>query len=89
MNSWPRWPAIGLGSAALYWLSREIGVTPVPGSSFFREGGTQRSLVRFVFCKTDEVLAEAAGRLAALADGGVGEGRRGRAEAGSRSGWQR
>jgi aspartate/methionine/tyrosine aminotransferase len=49
------------------WLSREIGVTPVPGSSFFREGHELgRKLVRFVFCKTDEVLEEAARRLSAL-----------------------
>jgi aspartate/methionine/tyrosine aminotransferase len=47
------------------WLSREVGVTPVPGSSFYREGGG-RSLVRFVFCKTDEILAEAARRLRGL-----------------------
>jgi aspartate/methionine/tyrosine aminotransferase len=52
------------------WLSREVGVTPVPGSSFFRDGGG-RSLVRFVFCKTEDVLAEATRRLRALgaADG--------------------
>ena len=37
------------------WLSREVGVTPVPGSSFFGDGGG-RSLVRFVFCKTEDVL---------------------------------
>ncbi|MEO7137761.1 MAG: aminotransferase class I/II-fold pyridoxal phosphate-dependent enzyme [Gemmatimonadales bacterium] len=48
------------------WLSREIGVTPVPGSSFFRDGGGGRSLVRFVFCKTDDVLLEAARRLRSL-----------------------
>jgi aminotransferase len=48
------------------WLSREVGVTPVPGSSFFREGGG-RSLVRFVFCKTDDILLEAARRLRSLA----------------------
>jgi aminotransferase len=47
------------------WLSREIGVTPVPGSSFYREGGG-RSMVRFVFCKTEEILAEAARRLRGL-----------------------
>jgi hypothetical protein len=35
----------------------------VPGSSFFRDGGGNRSLVRFVFCKTDDVLLEAARRL--------------------------
>jgi aspartate/methionine/tyrosine aminotransferase len=49
------------------WLSREIGVTPVPGSSFFRDGGG-RSQVRFVFCKTEEILTEAARRLKAAAN---------------------
>jgi aminotransferase len=49
------------------WLSREVGVTPVPGSSFFRDGGDGgRSMVRFVFCKTDDVLLEAARRLGLL-----------------------
>ena len=48
------------------WLSREVGVTPVPGSSFVREGGGGRSLVRFVFCKTDDILQEAARRLRGL-----------------------
>jgi aspartate/methionine/tyrosine aminotransferase len=48
------------------WLSKEIGVTPVPGSSFFRDGGGGRSMVRFVFCKTDEILLEAARRLRTL-----------------------
>ncbi len=47
------------------WLSREIGVTPVPGSSFYRDGGG-RSMVRFVFCKTEDILAEAARRLRGL-----------------------
>ncbi|HEU5041545.1 MAG TPA: aminotransferase class I/II-fold pyridoxal phosphate-dependent enzyme, partial [Gemmatimonadales bacterium] len=75
-------------TAFAVWLSREIGVTPVPGSSFFREGASGRSLVRFVFCKTEDVLAEAAGRLAALA-GGPRPARGGVAEAGQRSGWQR
>ncbi|HEX6107496.1 MAG TPA: aminotransferase class I/II-fold pyridoxal phosphate-dependent enzyme [Gemmatimonadales bacterium] len=70
------------------WLSREVGVTPVPGSSFFRDGGGSRPLVRFVFCKTDDVLAEAAKRLAGLAQGETGR-RRGGTEAGVRSGWQR
>jgi aspartate/methionine/tyrosine aminotransferase len=56
------------------WLSREIGVTPVPGSSFFRDGSERgRSLVRFVFCKTDDILQEAAQRLRALRpDGNTG-----------------
>ncbi len=66
------------------WLSREVGVTPVPGSSFFREGGG-RSMVRFVFCKTEDVLAEAASRLRS-----IGRGVRERPmEAAARSGLQR
>ena len=66
------------------WLSREVGVTPVPGSSFFREGGG-RSMVRFVFCKTEDVLQEAARRLRS-----IGRGDRLReAEAAARSGLQR
>ncbi|HEX2251390.1 MAG TPA: aminotransferase class I/II-fold pyridoxal phosphate-dependent enzyme [Gemmatimonadales bacterium] len=48
------------------WLSREVGVTPVPGSSFFRSGGNGGSLVRFVFCKSDDILLEAARRLRSL-----------------------
>jgi aspartate/methionine/tyrosine aminotransferase len=49
------------------WLSREIGVTPVPGSSFFREGAQGgSSLVRFVFCKTDDILLEASRRLRSI-----------------------
>ncbi|HEU4681027.1 MAG TPA: aminotransferase class I/II-fold pyridoxal phosphate-dependent enzyme [Gemmatimonadales bacterium] len=48
------------------WLSKEVGVTPVPGSSFFRDGDGGRSMVRFVFCKTDEILLEAARRLRTL-----------------------
>jgi aspartate/methionine/tyrosine aminotransferase len=47
------------------WLSREVGVTPVPGSSFFRAGYGER-LVRFVFCKTEDILLEAARRLRSL-----------------------
>jgi aminotransferase len=55
----------GDDTAFAVWLSREIGVTPVPGSSFYRDGGG-RSLVRFVFCKTEDILTEAARRLRGL-----------------------
>ncbi|MEP6687455.1 MAG: aminotransferase class I/II-fold pyridoxal phosphate-dependent enzyme [Gemmatimonadales bacterium] len=57
-------------TAFAIWLSREIGVTPVPGSSFYRDGGG-RTLVRFVFCKTEEILVEAARRLRGLREGGT------------------
>jgi aspartate/methionine/tyrosine aminotransferase len=63
----------GDDTAFAVWLSREIGVTPVPGSSFYREGGG-RSLVRFVFCKTEEILAEATRRLRGLHGSGPADG---------------
>jgi aspartate/methionine/tyrosine aminotransferase len=50
------------------WLSREVGVTPVPGSSFFHDPADGRTQVRFVFCKTDDILLEAASRLRQLRD---------------------
>lgn len=71
------------------WLSREVGVTPVPGSSFYREGGDGgRKLVRFVFCKTEDILTEAARRLRTI--GLATQGREPRPlEPASRSGLQR
>jgi aminotransferase len=45
------------------WLTREIGVTPVPGSSFFSTPDPARRLVRFAFCKREETLRLAAERL--------------------------
>ncbi|MEJ2538575.1 MAG: aminotransferase class I/II-fold pyridoxal phosphate-dependent enzyme [Gemmatimonadota bacterium] len=44
-------------------LTREAGVTPVPGSSFYSEPGRGRSRVRFAFCKRLETLQEASERL--------------------------
>ena len=73
-------------TAFAVWLSREVGVTPVPGSSFFRDGGGGRSLVRFVFCKTDDVLEEAARRLATI--GGARSAGSGERDAAVRSGLQ-
>jgi aminotransferase len=46
-----------------HWLTREIGVAPVPGSSFYRRPADGRTLVRFAFCKTEDLLQEAANRL--------------------------
>jgi aminotransferase len=44
-------------------LTREAGVTPVPGSSFYSEPERGRNLVRFAFCKRLETLERAAERL--------------------------
>jgi aminotransferase len=44
-------------------LTREAGVTPVPGSSFYSEPDRGRSRVRFAFCKRIETLERAAERL--------------------------
>ena len=47
------------------WLTSDVGVAPVPGSSFFRPGSTGGSkLVRFAFCKKHETLLAAGERLA-------------------------
>jgi aminotransferase len=46
-----------------HWLARERGVAPVPGSSFFSQAELGRRYVRFVFCKTDDLLLEATARL--------------------------
>lgn len=49
------------------WLTQEVGVAPVPGSSFFASPDPSRRLVRFAFCKREETLRAAATRLQALA----------------------
>ncbi len=51
------------------WLTCEAGVASVPGSSFFSRPELGRKLVRFAFCKTEEVLKEAAARLRAVKGG--------------------
>ena len=48
------------------WLTSEVGVAAVPGSSFFRRPPEGDSLIRFAFCKTGAVLREAGERLAGL-----------------------
>ena len=45
------------------WLTREIGVAPVPGSSFYHDPSLGRKLVRFAFCKKLETLERAGERL--------------------------
>jgi aminotransferase len=49
-----------------FWLTREIGVAPVPGSSFFSQPALGRTVVRFAFCKTMDLLEEACRRLKRL-----------------------
>ncbi len=51
------------------WLTREVGVAPVPGSSFFSDPAKGRGLLRFAFCKTEDLLREAVERLAAMRPG--------------------
>jgi aspartate/methionine/tyrosine aminotransferase len=48
------------------WLTREIGVAPVPGSSFYHDPSLGRKLVRFAFCKKLETLERAGERLVNL-----------------------
>jgi aminotransferase len=50
-------------TAFAHWLARTRGVAPVPGSSFYSRPELGSHLARFVFCKTDDLLAEAALRL--------------------------
>ena len=45
------------------WLTREIGVASVPGSGFFNSPSGGRNLVRFAFCKTEELLEQAVARM--------------------------
>ena len=47
-------------------LPERAGVVAIPTSVFYDDKDAARSLVRFAFCKRDEVIAEAARRLAAL-----------------------
>jgi len=49
-------------------LTAEHGVAPVPGSSFYSRPEMGRKEVRFAFCKTDDLLQEAARRLKKLKD---------------------
>ena len=44
-------------------LPHECGVVAVPNAVFYDNQDAGRQQVRFAFCKRDEVLAEAAGRL--------------------------
>jgi N-succinyldiaminopimelate aminotransferase len=50
-------------------LPHQCGVVAVPNAVFYDDRQAGRSQVRFAFCKRDEVLAEAAGRLRAMHSG--------------------
>lgn len=56
----------GTDTEAAEWMTREIGVAGVPGSSFFRE--PVNHLVRFHFAKRDETLHRAGERLLRLGE---------------------
>jgi L-glutamine---4-(methylsulfanyl)-2-oxobutanoate aminotransferase len=47
-----------------YFLSQEVGVTPVPGSCFYPDPESGQQKVRFAFPKKEETLQEASRRLA-------------------------
>lgn len=49
--------------AFAHWLVRDVGVAGVPGSSFYSRPELGKHLIRFTFCKTEDVLREAAQRL--------------------------
>ncbi|MBI4502383.1 MAG: aminotransferase class I/II-fold pyridoxal phosphate-dependent enzyme [Gemmatimonadetes bacterium] len=48
------------------WLTAEIGVASVPGSSFYSRPELGRKIIRFAFCKTEPMLEEAVRRLSAV-----------------------
>jgi len=54
------------GVAFCWSLPERAGVVAVPTAVFYSDPGRGRSLVRFAFCKRDEVIDEAARRLAHL-----------------------
>jgi aminotransferase len=53
-------------------MIRDIGVSAVPGSSFYSPRERGKTKVRFMFAKRDETLHEAGARLRRLASRGAG-----------------
>ncbi len=51
-------------TAFAMWLTKDVGVTCIPGSSFFNDPAQGRNLVRFAYPKKPATLEEAARRLA-------------------------
>ena len=58
-------------TAFSHMLARDVGVAPVPGSSFFSRPELGRHLARFAFCKRVETLAAASERLQTLGRAGA------------------
>jgi aspartate/methionine/tyrosine aminotransferase len=54
--------------AAADFMLNEVGVAPVPGSSFYSRPELGRNKVRFTFSKSDETIVAAAERLRSLQD---------------------
>lgn len=54
--------------AFAHWLVRDVGVAGVPGSSFYSRPELGKDLIRFTFCKTEDLLREAAERLRRTAE---------------------
>jgi aspartate/methionine/tyrosine aminotransferase len=52
--------------AAADFMLEEVGVAPVPGSSFYHREELGHSMLRFTFSKRDETIAAAAARLKSL-----------------------
>ena len=52
-------------------LPERCGVVAIPTSVFYDDAEAARTLVRFAFCKREDVIAEAARRLAGLSAAGV------------------
>lgn len=57
------------GVEAVHSLARRAGVVAVPAQVFYADQEKGRHLIRFAFCKQDEVLDEAAARLRAFGSG--------------------
>ena len=58
-----------VGTDAAQWcatLPERCGIVAIPTGVFYDDKSAAPTLVRFAFCKRPEVIAEAAGRLAAL-----------------------
>jgi aspartate/methionine/tyrosine aminotransferase len=66
----PQQPGVCRDVAVCRWLTREVGVAAIPPSPFYSEPHRHLTdnLARFTFCKTDDLLEEAARRLQVMRD---------------------